>query len=137
MNYIERIRKFGREANPFFVMMGIEVDTIEEGSAAISMKIRPDMLNGEDYLQGGIFTALADEAMVLAIYAVLDEGERIATISETTSFMTAAGRGELVAGGRVIKRGRRVIFAEGEVTLREAPDRILSRTSAAFAVIRN
>jgi len=135
MNYIERIQTEGRDANPFFTLMGIELGVTGKGSATLRMPIRPDMLNGEDFLQGGLFTALADEAMVLAIYPLLSPEERIATISECTTFMSGAREGVLVGTGRVIKKGRRVIFAEGEITI-EGSDRILSRSTATFMVTK-
>ena len=132
--YIDRIRATGMDANPFFGLMGIDVISLEPGRAAIGMTVREDMLNGEHYLQGGLFTALADEAMVLAIYSVLEPGQMLATISESTSFMRGAGTGAvLTARGEVIKKGRRVAFAEAVVTLRGNED-ILSRTTAAFAI---
>lgn len=135
MNYIERIRTEGRDANPFFSLMGIEIGTAGESYATLRMPVRQDMLNGEDFLQGGLFTALADEAMVLAIYPLLDPGEQIATISETTTFLSGAQRGVLIGTGRVIKKGRRVVFAEGDITL-EGSDKILSRSTATFMVTR-
>ena len=98
------------------------------------MEIRQDMLNGEGWLQGGVFTALADEAMVLAIYSLLEKNERIATVSEHTSFISGAREGALHAAGRVVKKGNRIIFAEGEVKYNENGGKILSRTTAAFAV---
>jgi acyl-CoA thioesterase len=134
ISYLDRIRAAGRDANPFFVLMDIDVISLGPGRAAIGMKVREDMLNGEHYLQGGLFTALADEAMVLAIYSVLEPGQTLATISESTSFMRGAGTGTiLIAEGTVIKRGRRVAFAEGIVTI-EGKEDILSRTTAAFAI---
>ena len=135
MNYIERIRTGGRDANPFFTLMGIEIGDSGRGYATLRMPVRPDMLNGEDFLQGGLFTALADEAMVLAIYPLLDPEERIATISESTTFMSGAQKGVLIGTGRVLKKGRRVIFAEGDVTM-EGSDRIISRSTATFMVTR-
>jgi uncharacterized protein (TIGR00369 family) len=135
MNYIERIHTEGRDANPFFTLMGIEIGVTGRGSATLRMPIRPDMLNGEEFLQGGLFTALADEAMVLAIYPFLSPEERIATISECTTFMSGAQKGVLVGTGRVIKKGRRVIFAEGEITLKGS-DRVLSRSTATFMVTK-
>jgi acyl-CoA thioesterase len=134
MNYIDRIREGGRDANPFFTFMGIEIGEMNKGSAVLHMKIRPEMMNGEGWLQGGIFTALADEAMVLAIYPLLAHDERIATISETTSFLAGVNEGVLIAEGRLVKRGRRVIFAEGDISA-EGSDRIIARSSAAYAVI--
>jgi acyl-CoA thioesterase len=133
---MENIRQSGRDANPFFRLMDIEIGDICEGNAEISMKIRPDMMNGEDWLQGGLFTALADEAMVLAIYSLLPPDEQIATISETTTFISGAREGTLVASGRVIKKGKRVVFAEGDVRSLEGGKGILSRSSAAFAVLK-
>jgi uncharacterized protein (TIGR00369 family) len=114
--------------------MGIDVASLEKGKATLKMRVRGDMLNGEGYLQGGMFTALADEAMVLSIYSLLDEDQVIATISESTSFMRGAGPGMvLVAEGRIIKKGRRVVFSEADVRL-EGKDDIIARSSASFAI---
>ncbi len=134
MSYFEKIKCQGRQANPFFSLMGIDVVSIGEGNAVLRMEVRPDMLNGIGWLQGGIFTALSDEAMALALYSLLSQKEGIATISESTSFIRGVRDGVLIAEGRVIKKGRRVAFAEGEVTPDQKEKEILVRTSAAFAV---
>lgn len=133
MGYLEEIKKRRREANPFFCLMGIEVDSFGEGKAELSMEVRPDMLNGAGWLQGGLFTALCDEAMALALFTVLDDGERIATISESTSFLQGIRNGKAIAKGRVVKKGRQVAFTEGTVT--DAEGHVLSQTSASFAVM--
>lgn len=134
MSYLEKIKDQGRQANPFFCLMGIEVVSVGQGNAVLRMEVRPDMLNGVGWLQGGIFTALADEAMALALYSLLSPQEGIATISESTSFIRGVRDGVLIAEGRVIKKGRRVAFAEGDVTPDQKEKGILARTSAAFAV---
>jgi uncharacterized protein (TIGR00369 family) len=134
ISYLEKIRNQGRRANPFFCLMGIDVVSVGEGNAVLRMEVRPDMLNGVGWLQGGIFTALADEAMALALYSLLSPHEGIATISESTSFIRGVRDGVLIAEGRVIKKGRRVAFAEGDVTQDQKEKKILARTSAAFAV---
>ena len=135
MSYFEEIKKRGRDVNPFFVMMGIDVVSIGEGTAQLSMKVRSDMLNGVGWMQGGIFTAMADEAMALALYTVISPGERIATISETTSFLKGAKNEVLVATGRVVRKGRRVAFAESEVRKETSEGEILARCAAAFAIL--
>jgi uncharacterized protein (TIGR00369 family) len=133
-NYLDRIRNEGSRANPFFCQMGIEVVSANEGNAVLQMAVRPDMHNGVGWLQGGLLVALADEAMALAIYTQLLEGEGIATISESTSFLKGVREGIVVAEGRVIRKGRRVAFCEAEVWTGNAPKILVSRTSAAFAV---
>jgi len=135
MNYFEELRRRGRDVNPFFVMMGIDVNSLGEGVAQLSMQVQPGMLNGVGWMQGGIFTAMADEAMALALYTVLPPGDRIATISETTSFLKGAREGLLVAIGRVVRKGRRVAFSEGEIRKENTEGEILARCAAAFAIL--
>ncbi|MDD1686547.1 PaaI family thioesterase [Methanoregula sp.] len=137
MNYRERIQKDGRSANPFFCQMGIDVVSADDGRAVLKMQVRPDMHNGVGWLQGGMLVALADEAMALAIYTRLSDGEGIATISESTSFIKGVREGTVFAEGRIIRKGRRVAFCEGEVLTENGEGRsLLSRTSAAFVVTR-
>lgn len=137
MSYLEQVKRLGSEANPFFGLMGIEVAKVREGEAVLRMTVRSDMLNGEGWLQGGIFTALADEAMVLAIYSLISREETLATITETTTFIGGSRGGVLYASGRVIRKGKRVAFAEGEVREGSTDGQILSRSTAAFAVRRS
>lgn len=135
MNYRERIERDGRAANPFFCQMGIDVVSAGEGKAVLSMQVRPDMHNGVGWLQGGLLVALADEAMALAVYTRLADGEGIATISESTSFIKGIREGCIAAEGRVIRKGRRVAFCEAEVWADGGSERsLLSRTSAAFTI---
>ncbi len=134
--YLAAIRSRGRDANPFFATMGIEVESIGSGEATLSMQVRPTMHNGVGWLQGGLFLALTDEAMAIALYTQLDQGEGIATISESTSFLKGSQDDRLFATGRVVKKGRRVAFAEGEVRRGTRDGELLARTTAASAVVR-
>lgn len=134
--YLERIRSQGRDANPFFCMMGINVGTVGDGEASLSMEVRPDMYNGVGWLQGGIFTALADEAMALALYTQTSRDQQIATVTETTTFLRGVRKGVITATGRVVKRGRRVAFTEGEVREGGTEGNLLARTTAAFVILK-
>jgi acyl-CoA thioesterase len=134
MSYLEKIHDHGRQANPFFCLAGIEIVTMEPEKAVLKMPVRPDMLNGVGWLQGGMLVAIADEAMALALYPLLAEAEGIATIAESTSFIRGIRNGAVLAEARVIKKGRRVAFMEGEVREDTQEKSLLSRTSAAFAI---
>jgi uncharacterized protein (TIGR00369 family) len=134
MSNIEDIRTLGRDANPFFRLMGINLGPLGKGEAELSMQVRPDMLNGVGWLQGGLFTALCDEAMALALFTVLDEDEGIATISESTSFLRGIRKGRIKAVGRVIKKGHSVAFLEGIITNSD-DESYLSETRASFVIM--
>lgn len=137
MTYLDNIAKNGRNANPFFCLMGIDIVNYGKGKAELKMTVRQDMHNGVGWLQGGMLVALADEAMALAIYPLLAEDEGIATISESTSFIKGVREGTIHAEGRVIKKGRRVAFVEGDVWLEGTEKILLSHTTAAFTVTKN
>lgn len=131
-SYLDRLRAGGEGANPFFRMMGVRVDRMDGGAGELSVPVRPEFCNGEGWVQGGLYAALADEAIVLAIYQTLDEDETIATITESTSFLRGVNGGSLRAVGRVVKRGRRVIFGEGQVF--DGEGRLCTITTASYAV---
>ncbi len=137
MGYIKAIEENGEDANPFFVMMGIEILSYEDGTATLSMKIRPDMLNGSGWLQGGVYVALADEAMALALSTTLDEKQEwIATTTESSNFLRGANGGTLHVTGNVVRRGRHTSFCEATVRIDGPAGKICTTTTAAFAVIR-
>lgn len=134
--YLERIRRYGRDVNPYFRLMGIEVEELADGKAYLTMQIRPDMLNGVGWMQGGIFTSLADEAMALALYTQTDPNEKIATIGENTSFIKCERRGTIVGIGWIVRKGRKVAFLEGEVRKGNRKGEVLARTNASFLLIK-
>ncbi len=133
LNYLREIQRRGRDANPFFQLMGIEIGTYGNGEAELKMLVRSDMHNGVGWLQGGLFTALCDETMALALFTVLEEGADIATISESTSFLQGVRSGRIIARAKVVKKGRRVAFMEGSV--RSEDGTILTETRASFAIM--
>ncbi|MDD4652631.1 MAG: PaaI family thioesterase [Methanothrix sp.] len=133
MSYLNEIRKRGSDANPFFRLMGIEIGSYGNGEAELHMPVRPDMHNGVGWLQGGLYTALCDEAMALALFTILEEETAIATISESTSFLQGVRSGRITARARVVKKGRRVCFMEGSVSSEEGM--LLTETRASFAIM--
>jgi acyl-CoA thioesterase len=96
-------------------MMGIDVESFGNDQAELSMQVRPDMQNGVGWLQGGLYTAICDEAMALALFTILENGEQIATISKSTSYLERVRRGKIIAKGKVVKKGRHMAFTEGYV----------------------
>jgi uncharacterized protein (TIGR00369 family) len=102
--------------------------------AVLTMPVRPDMHNGVGWLQGGMLVAVADEAMALALYPLLEKNEGIATIAESTSFIRGVQKGTVLAEARVIRKGRRVAFMEAEVWADDGEKTLLSRTTASFAI---
>ena len=133
MSYIEEIERRGRDANPFFRLMGINIGPYGKGRAELYMTVRPDMHNGVGWLQGGLYIALGDEAMALALFTVLDNRAAIATISESTSFLQGVRSGRIRAAGEVVKIGRSVAFMRGRISSEAGES--LAECTASFAIL--
>ncbi len=72
---------------------GIAIEEAREGYARVSMRIRPDMLNGHGIAHGGMIFALADSA-----FAYVCNGSNHASVAAQASivFLGKADDGELL-----------------------------------------
>ena len=133
MDYISAIEEFGRDANPFFREMNIAIVSYEKGSATLSMPVTPQLVNGSGWLTGGMYTALADEAMALALISSLSPDEGSATISLSTQFMKGVREGIIFAKGTLLRKGRQVAFLEAVVT--DESGLVLTRCQGSFLIM--
>lgn len=65
--------------------------------------------------QGGFITAWLDAAMAHAVVHDTDHGYNVASLEIKVSFLERVGPGEGTVSGRVVRRGKRVAFLEGEL----------------------
>lgn len=96
------------------------------------MDAGPEHLNLNGVVHGGVLMSLLDMAMATAVGATLGPEERAASIELGTHFLAAARPGRLVATGRVVRRGRTLAFAEGEV--QDADGKPLARGKGIWAI---
>jgi acyl-coenzyme A thioesterase PaaI-like protein len=75
--------------------------------------------------------------MALTLFAILENGEQIVTISESTSYLEGFRSGKIIAKGKVVKKGRHLAFTEGYVKKADGDETVISHlTRASFAVIK-
>ncbi|MDO5845928.1 MAG: PaaI family thioesterase [Methanocorpusculum sp.] len=133
-SYAEKIAAIGAAANPTFLTLGITPLSWGNDKAVLKMTVDPGKLNGAGFLQGGFYVILADEAIALAILAGLEAGQNTTTISETTEFIKSVKEGEIFASAKIIRKGRRIIFAEAEVRAGSPDGQLLSRTTTSYLI---
>ncbi|HJS33494.1 MAG TPA: hydroxyphenylacetyl-CoA thioesterase PaaI [Alphaproteobacteria bacterium] len=73
--------------------LGIELIDIQPGYARMSMKVRPDMVNGHDICHGGLIFALADTAFA---YACNSGNKTTVAQSCVVTFLSAARTGDVL-----------------------------------------
>ena len=79
----------------------LEIDP-EKGRIRVQYEAKREFLNPVGNIQGGILTAMLDDAMGPALVCTLPPGHFAPTIELKTNFMRPAKMGRLFATGRVV-----------------------------------
>jgi len=86
------------------------------GFCTVSGHVEHRHLNFNGIVHGGVMATILDTAMGGAVVSLLTEDETAATTSLYVEFLRTARQGEvLTARGHVLRRGRHVAFAEGNL----------------------
>lgn len=117
MSEAERNAEFAREFQkkiPFVGHLGIEVDSIGDGTAVLSIQLQTELTNSFGTAHGGVILSMMDVALCTAARSQHPDSIGVITIDLSLQFI-GAGKGRLVAEARVLKPGRNTVFTEGEV----------------------
>jgi len=122
----------GFEHNPFLHSLGAVIESWGDGRIVLGMDLRPDHLNRQGALQGGVVCALLDAACGYA--GIVPDGEdsrgNAVTISLAINFIGSVKEGRVIATGTVTGRGRKIFFSRAEVC---TPDgRVLASAQGSF-----
>lgn len=102
--------------NPVVNFLGVKAPELGEGFARFTLIVRPEFLNSQGFLQGGIISALADEAVAYALFSLVPEGEMISTVEMKINFLAPVQQGAIEARAHITKRGRTISLGDVEVT---------------------
>jgi uncharacterized protein (TIGR00369 family) len=100
---------------PFHTYLGVEVERMEAGEAVAKLSLAPHHLNKRGVIHGGVLSALLDTALGAAVISSIPKEWWCATTSLSVQFLEGARGGVVTCTGRVLRRGKRVAFAGGEV----------------------
>jgi len=108
------------QANLFWRYLGVQVDDAGEGWVRLRVPVTDGLRNAAGApVHGGVLSALVDMAVGGALGTTHDNaagGVGQATLDLNVSFLAAAGEGDIVAEGRLLRRGRSVAFGEARIT---------------------
>jgi uncharacterized protein (TIGR00369 family) len=122
-------------APPAAVLLGWKLVAVdpERGTIRVAFEARAEFLNPMGTVQGGILTAMLDDTMGPAAAAHLGGEAFCQTLELKTSFLRPAKPGPLYGEGRVVHRGRDVVFVEGR--LEDADGRLIATATATARVV--
>jgi uncharacterized protein (TIGR00369 family) len=125
------------ESNLFWRYLGVTVVASDEGRVRLRVPIRDDLRNAAGApVHGGVLSALVDMAVGGAL-ATLHEasagGVGQSTLDLNVSFLSAARGDELFAEGRILRRGRSIVF--GETTVTDGEGKVVAVGRATYMII--
>lgn len=113
---IENLKRLGKDES-VAVFLGLKLLELSPGFARVSMPMKPEYINFNGTIFGGIISAVADQAFAYATNSVINPN---VASQFNIHFIAAAGeKDELTAECRVLKSGKRVCVSEIKVTNRE------------------
>ncbi len=111
---LRRIEK-AVETVPFARLLGIEVDSVDNGTATLGLTIRPELKQNHGVVHGGAVASLIDTATAFAILSLLAPKERVTTVDLTISYLRPLTSGRVTARAKVLRAGRRILAVSAEV----------------------
>lgn len=103
--------------SPFCIHLGITIDELGDGEATLRMPFREELVTVGHVVHGGAVGSLIDTTGMAAAWAGAEPPENLrgTTVGLTITYLSAAGGTDLTARGRVLKRGRSLVYVEVDV----------------------
>lgn len=120
---------------PIATHFGFRVVEIEVGTVSFLAQPDESAYNPIGMVHGGFVCTLLDSVIGCAVQSTLPAGQGYTSIDLTVNYLRPVhlDTGELRAQGRVVKPGRRVAFAEGDV--RDGTGKLLATASGSCLVV--
>jgi uncharacterized protein (TIGR00369 family) len=112
---------------------GMALERAFVGEVEISLEVEDRHRNLLGIVHGGVIATLADTATGLAYRTVLEPGTAHVTTQLSVTYLAPGRTGRILARGRVVKRGRRIGYAEADVQTEDGT--LLARATALFAIV--
>jgi len=97
MDHAQRIAKLAAEklygSDQASHMLGMTIESVAPGCARVTMRVRPDMVNGHGICHGGLIFALADSAFA---FACNSHGDNTLAAGAAIEFLAPARLGDLL-----------------------------------------
>ncbi len=131
---MEAIRDGVLPAPPIAMLMQFDIRALEEGRVEFGCTLDESVYNPIGVVHGGLVCTLLETVAGCAVHTTLPKGMAYTSIELKVNYLRAvhASSGPLTAIGRVVKPGRRVAFAEGEIL--DARGRTVATASSSLLV---
>jgi uncharacterized protein (TIGR00369 family) len=103
---------------PWLDELGMVVEELTEDGAVVRLPWHERIARDGGLVTGQALMSFADAAMVVVISSAIGGFQKMATIDMTTSFLAPAFNSDIIARGKVLRRGKRMVY--GRIDLETA-----------------
>ena len=97
-------------------LLGLEFVSSADGVYVLALRLKPEHLNLQGFVHGGVLCTMLDTAMSRAFLGDLPGQHRSgATLELKINFLKGVRNGTLTVTGRMVSETRRTAYVEGEI----------------------
>lgn len=129
------IKAIFKRKSPASAYLGLEVIDcdVDAGTVELAFEATDNLCNLWGGIHGGMVAAMMDDILAIAVGLKLEWGQISPTLEMKVSMLSVAKPGRLIGRGRVLRRGKSVVFVEGE--LLDADGTLLAKGSSTCTLV--
>jgi uncharacterized protein (TIGR00369 family) len=116
LDYLRGIKNGQLPPPPIAMLLGMDITVVEDGEVVFTLPPHASHYNPLGVVHGGILCTALDTVAGCAVHSTLEAGWGYTSIDLNVSYLRGVtlDTGMITFTGRVIKRGKRVMFATAE-----------------------
>jgi len=119
---------------PLVNILGCAVEDVGEGRATVRMAFKPDLIRPGGTIAGPATMALADLAMYVVVLSLVGRVELAVTTNLNINFLRKPGQEDMIAEGRILKRGKRLCVVEVALYSASDPDGMVAHCTGTYSI---
>lgn len=112
---VAQTRKF-LAAIPFNSMLGVQISRAHADGVTLYVKVKPELLNSNAVLHGGVSASLADAAVGVAIQHRFGGRRSISTVELKVNYFRPVSEGTLFARAHLVRVGSTLCIGRVDLT---------------------
>lgn len=121
---------------PFMKHLGMELVEADEGYARLKLRFQKENTTAADALHGGAIASLIDTTGAMAAWTTAEIATSKyfgSTVSVSVNYLAGAIGEDIFAEGRVLKRGKEIIYSDVRVT--NPAGKLLAQGTVVYRII--
>lgn len=113
-NFVEKVRE-SFVAQAVMKLIGAEITRIEAGAVDIELSYREDLTQQNGFVHAGVITTIADSTCGYAAFSLMPKDAKVLSVEFKVNLLSPAIGEKFLAEGRVLRAGKTLTIAQGNV----------------------